>query len=453
MRRSSKSGRRHGATRFYIASLGCPKNTVDSEGMAILLQRAGYRQVGIPQFADVLIVNTCGFIAQARGESLEMLESLAASLRPHQRLIAAGCWAQREPEALLSWAPELDAVIGTRSWHRLPQLVQALSEGTGERLVVTESRNMVMPEDAGVSGYARFGASAFLKIADGCSRQCAFCAIPAIKGPTMSRSLSGILDDARQLRDAGILEINLIAQDSTYYGHDLGMQDGLARLLEELVATVPEIPWIRVLYMFPGYVTPRLVDVMAAYDQLIPYVDIPLQHAHPDVLRRMRRPADVDAVRKTLDFVRARLPGVALRTTMIVGFPGETDAEFATLEAFVREQRFDRLGAFTYSHELGTPAGALDDNVPDDVKQERLDILMVAQQDISFEKNRAFVGKRLPVLLEGMGKGLTIGRTYRDAPEIDGLVLIYEEVPVDRMAEVVIVDALEYDLIGRLETS
>ncbi|HOT91895.1 MAG TPA: 30S ribosomal protein S12 methylthiotransferase RimO [Anaerolineae bacterium] len=437
--------------RFYIASLGCPKNTVDSSNMAVLLQRAGYEPTLDPDLADIIIVNTCGFIGPARQESLETLQDLAATLRPDQRFVAAGCWAQRDPDTLLDAVPQLDAVIGTRSWNSIVSLVKPLLENretAGLRLI--EDTPVALPEAAEAPGYVISGKSAFLKIADGCSRQCAFCAIPAIKGPHVSRPLERVVEDARQLQALGVLEINLIAQDVTYYGHDQGVKDGLAQLLEQMVTAIPDVPWIRLLYAYPGFVTPRLIEVIAQSPQILPYIDIPLQHAHPDVLRRMRRPTDVDSVRQLIERLRAAIPGVALRTTFIVGFPGETEKEFLTLLDFVNEIRFDRLGVFTYSHENGTAAAQLEDDVPQTAKEERYDALMVAQQTISRRKNFAFVGKRLEVLLEGTGKGITVGRSYRDAPEIDGLVLIKKRVRPNRLVTVEITDALEYDLIGRM---
>ncbi len=433
--------------RFYIASLGCPKNTVDSSGMAVLLQRAGYEATQQPTEADVVIVNTCGFIGPARAESLEYLQELAEQSRGDQKVVAAGCWAQREPEKLLELVPELDAVIGTRTWQALPALLAELRQRP-ERLIHTEQRRAVLPEEAGAPGYALSGPSAFLKIAEGCSRQCAFCAIPLIKGPTVSRSMESILEDAVRLQELGVLEINLIAQDSTFYGYDLGMEDGLAFLLERLVERVPRVPWLRVLYAFPGYVTPHFVDVMAEYPQVLPYVDIPLQHAHPDVLRRMRRPSDVGKVRRTVETLRERIPQVCLRSTFIVGYPGETEEEFLALLEFIEDMRFDRVGVFKYSHELGTPAAELEDDVPAEVKDARLDALMVAQQRISLEKNRDLVGQELTVLLEGVGDGLTVGRSYRDAPEIDGLVLISEELAPQRFIRVRVSQAMVYDLVG-----
>jgi ribosomal protein S12 methylthiotransferase len=437
--------------RFYIASLGCPKNTVDSNAMGVLLQRSGYEPTLDAQQADIVIVNTCGFIGQARAESLETLEELASSLSRTQRLVAAGCWAQRDPDVILRSVPRIDAVLGTRSWSQIVPLADRLLAAVGEpALRLVEQRLSTMPEEAHAPGYVISGRSAFLKIADGCSRQCAFCAIPSIKGPTVSRETEAILEDVRQLRDYGVLEINLIAQDSTYYGADRGERDGLAQLLERMVAAVPEVPWVRVLYAFPGYITPRLIDVMRDTPQILPYIDLPLQHAHPDILRRMRRPADMDQVHKTLDSLRSAMPDVALRTTFIVGFPGETEEEFSTLLDFVRETRFDRLGVFTYSSEEGTAAAALGDDVPAEVKESRYDQIMSLQQDISLERNRTFIGRRLEVLLEGSGDDMTVGRSYRDAPEIDGLVLVPEVVDPHRLVTVEITEALPYDLSGRI---
>ncbi len=441
--------RRRPPRRFYILSLGCPKNTVDAQGIATLLQREGYRPTEEASRADIVIVNTCGFIAAARDESLKALRDLAEELAPHQKLIAAGCWAQREPERLMEMVPRLDAVVGTRTWHEIPRVARELQQRR-ERLINVQTRAMVMPEEAGTGGYVRFGPTAFLKIADGCSRRCAFCAIPAIKGPTVSRPIEAIVEDARRLQEAGVLEINLIAQDTSFYGHDLGLRDGLPQLLERLVEAVPKVPWLRILYLFPGMITERLIDLIAEVPQILPYVDIPLQHADPAILRRMRRPAEMEAVRRTLDHLRERIPGIALRTTFIVGFPGETEQEFLTLLSFVEEMHFDRVGVFEYSREEGTAAAQMEDDVPPEVKSARRDALMLAQQRISLERNQALVGERPQVLLEGAGDGITVGRTYRDAPEIDGLVLIKGEHPVHRLVEVEITEAMPYDLLGEI---
>ena len=292
------------------------------------------------------------------------------------------------------------------------------------------------------------GASAYLKLADGCRRSCAFCAIPLIKGPSVSRPPEAILADAVHLAERGMREIILIAQDTTDYGHDLGMREGLADLLERLVTAVPQVEWIRLMYAYPGRVTERLIETMARHPQILPYLDIPLQHAHPRVLRRMRRPADVGGIRRTIEHLRAAMPEIAIRTTFIVGYPGETGAEFRALLNFVAEVEFDHVGVFAYSPEEGTAAARLEDDVPPEVKEERRERLMAVQQHISLAKNQALVGRTLAVLVEGQGEGLSVGRSYRDAPEIDGLVLVQAELPVGQIIPVRITAALEYDLVG-----
>jgi ribosomal protein S12 methylthiotransferase len=296
------------------------------------------------------------------------------------------------------------------------------------------------------------GKSAYLKIADGCRRPCAFCAIPLIKGTAVSRPLPVILDEARRLEAAGVRELILIAQDTTDYAHDLGLKEGLAHLLESLVQAAPGIDWLRVMYAFPGYVTERQIETMAAHPQIRHYLDMPLQHGHPATLRRMRRPANIDWVHRTLARMRAAMPDLALRSTFIVGYPGETEEEFQTLLDFVAELRFDRLGVFTFSYEPGTESAALGDPVPEEVKAERRDRLMALQQRISLEKNQAQVGRVLPVLIEGAGDGLSVGRSYRDAPEIDGMVIVEGDIPPGEMVPVRISGALAYDLSGTVET-
>ena len=274
-----------------------------------------------------------------------------------------------------------------------------------------------------------------------------------------SSDLEAILHEARALQDAGVREINLIAQDSTDYGHDLGQRGGLAALLEGLVEAVPEVDWIRVLYNYPGSVSDRQIEVMAQHAQLIPYLDMPLQHAHPQTLKRMRRPANVDWVYRTLEKMRAAIPDLALRSTFIVGYPGETDEEFETLMDFIRDIRFDRVGAFTFSFEPGTTSEPLGDPIAQEVKDERKERLMLAQQKISLENNQAQVGKTLDVLIEGhgevegSGESIAVGRSYRDAPEIDGLVFVEGQPPVGEIVPVRITGAMPYDLSGEVETT
>jgi ribosomal protein S12 methylthiotransferase len=305
-----------------------------------------------------------------------------------------------------------------------------------------------------IQRFAIQGASAYIKIADGCRRPCAFCAIPLIKGTNVSRPIKSILDEAQFLRDNGILEIILIAQDTTDYGSDLGMKNGLTRLLKELTTAVPDIKWIRVMYAYPGYVTDELIEVFATRPQIIPYLDLPLQHAHPDTLRRMKRPANTEWVTRTLEKIRTALPDIALRTTFIVGFPEETEDEFQTLLDFVQEVRFDRVGVFPFSFEPGTSSEALGDPLTVEIKRERQERLMTLQQKISLEINQALVGNTMEVLIEGRGEiegsqeTIAIGRTYRDAPEIDGMVLIEGNPPIGDMISVRITGASVYDLYG-----
>ncbi len=436
---------------FLIASLGCSKNTVDSDSMAQLLRRDGYTPTDDPAEADVVIVNTCGFIAASRAESLEVLRDFAAQKRPGQFLIAAGCLTQRYGEEVAREVPGVDAILGTRRWMDIVDVVRRLREGPHPTpLYHLPEAPTVGRDERAVLRVTRQGGSAYLKIADGCRRKCAFCAIPLIKGTLVSRPQEAILAEARALQQAGVQEIILIAQDTTDYGHDRGARDGLASLLEALTAAVPDVPWIRVMYAFPGYVTDHLIEVMATRPQIVPYLDMPLQHAHPATLRRMQRPANMDWVHRTLEKVRRAMPEVALRTTFIVGYPGETEAEFQTLLDFVEEIRFDHVGAFQFSFEPGTPSEPLGDPIPPEVKQERWERLMAAQQAISLAHNQAQVGKVLDVLVEGRDAetGLAIGRTYRDAPEIDGLVLVESDLPVGQLTPVRITGAMAYDLVG-----
>ena len=445
---------------FHLISLGCAKNTVDSDSMARLLGTEGFRPEADPYSAAVLLVNTCGFIGPAKDESYRTLSEMARIKGKDQLLIAAGCLTQRYGAEVIRRVPGIDGLLGTRRWMDIVEVVQQLRDRAHPEPLyhLPEEAVTVGTDERAVPRVTRQGASAYIKIADGCRRPCAFCAIPLIKGTAVSRPQEAVLAEARALRDAGVREIVLIAQDTTDYGHDLGIKDGLAELLEALPAAVPEVDWIRVMYAFPGYVTDRMIASMAAHPQLIPYLDMPLQHADPMVLRAMRRPANMDWVRRTLAGMREAMPDLALRTTFIVGYPGETEAAFQTLLDFVEETRFDRVGAFQFSFEPGTTSEPLGDPVPADVKQGRWERLMELQQGISLERNQAFVGRTLDVLIEGQGEvegsgePISIGRSYRDAPEIDGVVLIEGEIPEGEMVPARITGALTYDLTGVVET-
>lgn len=438
--------------RFYLISLGCAKNTVDAHSMTQLLERAGYQAAPDARRAEVLVVNTCGFIGPARAESLAVLRELAAQKKRGQLLIAAGCLSQRSGTELVQQVPGLDGLLGTRRWMDIVEVVQRLrTERTGRPLYHLPETATVGQDEKGALRAAVQGASAYLKIADGCGRPCAFCAIPLIKGPAVSRPLPTLLAEARQLQAQGVRELVLIAQDTTAYGADQGLTDGLADLLEQLTEAAPAIEWIRVMYAYPGSVSARLIEVMATRPAIVPYLDIPLQHGHPATLRRMRRPANVDWVHRTLAAMRAAMPALAVRSTFIVGYPGETEAEFQALLDFVTALQLDRVGVFPYSFEAGTPAESLGDPVPAEVKEERRARLMETQAGISLARQQTLVGRTLRVLVEGQGDGLSLGRSYRDAPEIDGLVILENVVDVGQMVTARITGALTHDLTGRVE--
>lgn len=436
---------------FHLVSLGCAKNTVDSDSMAQLLLRDGYQAVETPGKASVLIVNTCGFIGPAKEESYRVLDELAQSKRDGQVLIAAGCLTQRYGVEVAKKVPGIDGILGTRRWMDIVQVVKDLRKSKHpEPIYHLPEVKTVGSDENDTLRVSVAGASAYLKVADGCRRPCAFCAIPLIKGTAVSRPIESIINEARQLRDAGVRELILIAQDTTDYGHDLGIKDGLAVLLEQLTDSVPDMDWIRIMYAYPGYVTDRLIEVMATRKQVLPYLDMPLQHAHPKTLYRMRRPSNIDWAHRTLDKMRSQIKDLAIRTTFIVGYPGETDEEYQALYDFVKEIRFDRVGAFQFSFEPETTSAPLGDPIPDSVKLERYERLMELQQNISLQVNQSYVGKTLDVLIEGYDNGISVGRSYRDAPEIDGMVLAEGKAKIGEIVPVRITGALAYDLTGTI---
>jgi ribosomal protein S12 methylthiotransferase len=428
------------AVKYYLESLGCPKNLVDAHGMARLLKQMGHQPVEDPNQAQVLIVNTCGFIEDARAESIQELRQLADEKRGDQVLIAAGCLSQRWGEPLAERVPGVDALLGTLRWGEIGSLIQDLFAGRDGHHQGSLARlgDPLLLADQGTHRVARQGATAYLKIADGCSAPCAFCAIPLIKGPAASRPAELVVEDAVDLVRQGCKEIILIAQDTTAYGRDRGEQDALPDLVQAILdatrypapastggmtgeeASPHQLRWLRLMYAYPGHVSPRLIEVMAGDPRVCHYLDLPLQHAHPNTLRRMRRPANVGRVRKLIADLREAMPDIALRTSFIIGYPGETEAEFEALLRFVDECRFDRVGVFGYSEEEGTPAAALPDPVPEEVKDERYDRLMALQQQISLERNEAQVGRTMDVLVEGYGDGLSVGRSYRDGRDAAG---------------------------------
>lgn len=435
--------------RFYLLSLGCPKNTVESEGMRELLLAAGHEQVQEPQEADLLLVNTCGFIDIAKEESLAALRRLADSKSCDQYLVAAGCLSERYGPEMSSMTPSLDAIIGTRRWREIAALVDALP-GDSARGVpcqlpqATPERAPTHPLPRRCPGLA----TAYVQISEGCDAPCAFCAIPLIKGHFRSKPRESILAEVRELAEQGVKEIIFIAQDTTAYGIDWGQANALPKLINDVLTAVPDLPWLRLMYAYPQHVGPRLIEAMASHTHVVHYLDLPLQHAHPQVLRRMNRPHDVGRVSSIIADLRRAMPDIALRTSFIVGYPGETEREFQTLLDFMDAMSFDRVGIFAYSREEGTPAAHLPGQVPDEVKQERYQRAMSLQQHISLANNRQLIGQRLEVLIEGTGDVVSVGRSYRDAPEVDGMVIVREELPMNEFASVHITEALQYDLVG-----
>ncbi len=443
--------------RYHLITLGCAKNVADSDGIDAILAHAEIYSAARADIADVLIVNTCGFLQASRQESLQTLRDLASNKRDEQLLIAVGCLISRYGAEIQRQVPQVDGIIDAGHWLALPRLIHYLKGGeAAPKDWLTDAYDGLSLEQLAARSIVEplprhpHGPSAYLKIADGCDRPCSFCIIPAIKGAHRSKPQDAVIGEARDLIAHGVKEIVLVAQDTTAYGWDFGERDALAGLIEKMCREVAGLEWLRLMYTFPGHITPRLIETMARFPQVVHYIDVPLQHAHPETLKRMKRP-NIAVTRDMLNALRAALPDLALRTTFIVGFPGETEEEYAALLAFLEEQRFDRVGIFEYSREDGTLAATLPDQVPGKTKKYRRERAMALQQQISLAKNKQCIGKEMRVLVEGFGDGMTIARSYRDAPEVDGVVLIQKELPIGEFARVKITRAMEYDLIGKAE--
>ena len=444
---------------YHLITLGCPKNEVDSDGMEMLLQQADIGASADARQADVLIVNTCGFLEAAKEESIGVLQELADGKRRHQMLIAAGCLAQRNGEEVLARVPQVDGLLGTRRWMDVVELVKQVRSGPEQRRLQSYSL-LGEPDETFTQAVPRppvAGGSAYLKISDGCNAPCAFCTIPSFKGKLRSRPIEAVIDEANALVEAGAKELVIVAQDTTDFGRDQGEPDSLPRLLSALCnRTSDALKWVRLMYAYPGHVSDGLIEVMASQEKIVPYLDMPLQHGDPRTLRRMRRPSRLEMIYDHVGKLRAAMPDIALRTTFIVGYPGETEEEFQGLLKFAQAIEFDKVGAFPFSPEPGTPAAELPDPVAEEEKEERYGRLMEAQQPISLRKNQEQVGRVLDILVEGQGEAaesgapLLLGRSYRDAPEVDGLVLVpgIADAPAGAILQVHINGALEYDLVG-----
>lgn len=425
--------------RYRIVTLGCPKNTTDSDRIARTLEQAGHRAAEDRRSADLVILNTCGFIDDAREESRQAAEILGAERAADQQVIVTGCWSQIEREQVIE-IDGIDAAFGIEAWTEI-------AEHAG-----TVEAERDIPETS-----LEVGPSAYLKISDGCARPCTFCNIPGIKGRQFrSTPPDALVREAQQLVRRGAREIALVAQDSTAYGAEWGDANGLAHLLERLAAE-SGAEWLRLMYAYPGFVTPALIEVMSQTPQICNYLDIPLQHGSPGVLKRMKRPHNMDMVYGTLERLRGAMPDIAIRTTFIVGFPGETESEFGELLRFAAEAAFDRAGAFTYSPQPGTPAADMAEQIPESTRQRRYEELMAVLADVSAANNQRQVGRELTMLVESEpgqttedGEPIIAGRTYREAAEVDGLVFALGEGNPGDMPNVRIAESLGHDLWAEL---
>ena len=441
-------------------SLGCPKNLVDSEVMMGRLQEAGYEITTDATEADTLVVNTCGFINSAKQESIDAILE-AARLKSEgraQRLVVAGCLVERYRDELRAEMPEVDAFIGT---NQINDITQVCDERVNTRqlpvLPLGNQTATYLYDESTPRVLLTPGYTAYIKIAEGCDRPCAFCFIPQMRGHFRSRRFGSIMSEAQALAARGVKELVLVAQDSSRYGEDLGEQDALAHLLREL-SQLEGVEWVRVMYTYPTHISDAFLDVLATEPKAVKYLDMPLQHASANVLRLMKRGGTRESLERLIARVRQRVPDIAVRTTFITGFPGETDEDFEELLAFVRNVEFDRVGVFTYSDEEGTPAFDLPDKVDAQVAKRRRARLMREQKRISRRRNRAMVGSTVRVLFEGISKESDLlwqGRMETQAAEIDGSVLINDapeefEPVAGKLVNVLITEAHDYDLVGRI---
>ncbi len=422
-----------------VISLGCAKNQVDTQTMLGYLKAAGHTFTGEPEKADVLIVNTCGFITAAKEESIDAIFEMAQykEVGRCRLLVVTGCLSERYRKELTEEMPEVDLFLGVREYEKLPALI-------AEKLELPCSP-ILKPERLLVTPPYR----AYLRIGDGCNNRCAYCAIPLIRGDLRSTPAERLVDEAKALADMGVTELSVIAQDTSGYGKDLYGEPRLIPLLKEL-DRIDGLRWVRLLYTYPDTVTPALLDTLAEGERLVPYLDMPLQHCNDTILKRMHRRGSKAHIQSVLDHIRKNYPDFTLRTTMMVGFPGETDAQFEELMQFLRDYPFDRVGAFAFSPEEGTAAETMPDQIPDDVKEARLAALMEQQQTISKERNERWIGRELLMLVEETGMDGTYGRTIREAPDADGTVCIapsYRHEPGQYLS-VLLTGADSYDMTG-----
>ena len=436
--------------KVHLVSLGCSRNRVDSEVMVGTLLRDGWSSVDSPEDADAVVVNTCGFIASAKEESVDTILAMAElkKTNPQMKLIVAGCLTQRYKSQLAKGLPEVDLFIGTDEFSRIGEL---LANRPAQGSIFAKRTNYLYNEDMPrVNTLAAH--SAYVKVAEGCQHNCAFCIIPAIRGRLRSRPVHSVVKEVMNLVESGVQEINLIAQDLAAYGRDLKETD-LLELLKALVK-IEGLKWIRLLYVYPENISDEFLEFFATQDKIVKYLDIPVQHGSNAVLKRMNRDVTREEIISTVKKLRSKVPSVAIRTSVMVGFPGETEAEFEDLKALVKELEFEHLGCFTYSQEEGTVAGRMPDQVEEVLKESRQDDIMSLQKEISRRKLQRFVGKRIPVLVSGPSEESELvwqGRMSVQAPEVDGLVYLNDgPVRAGQIQEVEITDSYDYDLVGRV---
>ncbi len=439
------------AIRVGMVSLGCPKNQVDAEKMMFSLRKYGFELIQDAALADVAIINTCGFIQSAKEEAIEtMLEFIA--LKKEGRIkgvVCTGCLAERYKQDILDEMPELDAVVSLGKDAEIAQIVKNIMSGeNGEKLYAGDKCSLPLEGGRIISTQPFY---AYLKIAEGCSNGCTYCAIPAIRGKFRSRTIENILEEARWLADNGVTELVVVAQDTTRYGEDIYGESRLPELLAEL-CKIEGFHWIRTLYLYPERITDKLIDTIAEQDKLVKYFDIPIQHCNADILKRMNRCGSRETLTELIGKIRARIPGVIIRTTLITGFPGETQEQFEELAEFANDMRFERLGCFAYSAEEGTPAAKFEGQLPDEEKERRSDVIMEQQMFINDVQNQEMIGKVVEVVTEGFDRyaECCFGRSAADAPEIDGKIFFSSErkLTVGEYVKVKIDDTLDCDLLG-----
>lgn len=432
--------------KVYIETLGCPKNFNDSEMAAGILEENDHIMVESPEEAEAIIVNTCGFINDAKTESIDRIFDMAQFKADGRKLIVSGCLSQRYADELFEEMPEVDAFIGVNEYEQLPRLLNDLDE----RQIVRNGCDLDVLERS-VRKLAENPYSATIKIAEGCNNICAYCIIPKIRGKYRSKREEDIIREAEELAEAGCKELILIAQDVTYYGKDLYGEYRLAKLLKKL-CRIDGLAWIRLMYCYEDRITDELIETIATEEKICNYLDIPIQHASDHVLKAMNRRSTADSIDQTVKRLKSAIPDIHIRTTLIVGFPGETEEDYDQLIDFVERERFARLGVFAYSQEENTTAGEMEDQIDEEIKEQRLDGIMRRQLDISLELNREKIGRTLEVLIEEEDtEGSYIGRTRYDAPEIDNSVIFTSDSkhrPGD-IVKVLIEDAFDYDLVGR----